>query len=165
MRRFPVSGKEMPILRPNRRAGECSRLNGLNGDQDVALVRGLDENLVPDLWNFPSAFGSSPGEAFNRLQQRLMRAAGLAVQWNNDSPAGGRPLLRLHHRITHRSIIADVYGAKAVSDRGHHMRWFPLGSLKKAAVSRLTRKIAISFEALTAESGGEASPQRLTTVL
>jgi adenine-specific DNA glycosylase len=157
IRPFPVSGKSLGVFRPKSRTRVPSWSNDGNGDHHVALVRGLDENLLPDVWNFPSAFGNSPSEAFSCLEQKLGAAVRNTVQWTNESPAGRLPLLRLHHGITHRAIVVDVYGANAtVSDGDRVIRWFPLRSLKSAAVSRLARKIATSLEGLTRAFAGEA---------
>lgn len=102
----------------------------------IALVRGLDEGLLEDLWNFPSAFGPTSGEAKNRLEQMLGEQAGRRLEF-------GLPVARLSHRITFRSIEAEVYATdsfRRMSLRG--ACWCRLESLPKKAVSQLARKIA-----------------------
>jgi adenine-specific DNA glycosylase len=114
----------------------------------VAMALGLDEGLLPDLWNFPSAFGNSRREAFERLQEKMATAAPFPIEWHESSYDDGRgSLLRMHHRITHRSIEVDVYGADARVPPGSKglIRWSSLGTLKNAAVSQLARKIANSL--------------------
>jgi A/G-specific adenine glycosylase len=145
------------VLRANKSQDAAKRDHGdptpgvrpsANGDQQFALVRGLDEGLLGDLWNFPAAFGSSRGEAFARLQEKLRIASPFPLRWQHDPSSDIRkPLLRLHHGITYRSIEVDVYGADVTTPPGASgpIRWFPSRSLKNAAVSQLARKIAGSL--------------------
>lgn len=94
----------------------------------LALVRGLEEGLLGDLWNFPCAFGESSEDAVSRLkrkygsQLRILRKIGAAK-----------------HSITFRSISVDIY-----ETMGHPVgvRWFSPQGLGRAAVSQLARKIA-----------------------
>ena len=111
----------------------------------VALTRGLDEGLLGDLWNFPGAFGATRAEAFGRLREKLDRIApGVALREHKDGPAAGpAPPLQLRHGITYRSIRVDLYPAEAPDGVPvGPLRWFPLASLERAAVSQLARKIA-----------------------
>jgi len=111
----------------------------------VALMRGLDEGLLGDLWNFPAAFGATRAEAFDRLREKLDRIAPeVALREHKDGPVAAPALPRqLRHGITYRSIRVDLYSADA-PDRLPigPLRWFPLASLDRAAVSQLARKIA-----------------------
>lgn len=115
---------------------------------DLALVRGLDDGLLPDLWNFPAAFGSSPADALARLEAKLHRIAPGAIFWGTgDSPhPQPTPLATLRHNITYRAIQVDVYSVRArvgrASDTLGALRWFSAARLPHAAVSELTRKIA-----------------------
>ncbi|MGH9469892.1 MAG: A/G-specific adenine glycosylase [Terriglobia bacterium] len=99
----------------------------------VGLVRGLDEGLLNDLWNFPAAFGASCEQAAGNLQSRLGAGAARSVSL-------GAPIGALDHKITFRSIHVTLYrvDASAVADR---LRWFPLEKIDRAAVSQLARKI------------------------
>jgi A/G-specific adenine glycosylase len=100
----------------------------------IALVRGLDDGLLLDLWNFPSAFGSSRGEALEQLRRKLARLARGPVRL-------GAPMGQVRHQVTFRSIRVHVCPAE-VSGPGSGLRWFPLGGLEKNAISQLARKIA-----------------------
>ena len=108
-------------------------------------MRGLDEGLLGDLWNFPAAFGATRAEAFDRLREKLDRIAPeVALREHKDGPVAAPALPRqLRHGITYRSIRVDLYSADA-PDRLPigPLRWFPLASLDRAAVSQLARKIA-----------------------
>ena len=121
-----------------RRAAESHFLAAaiLRRGQRVAMVRGLGEGLLDDLWNFPSAFGLSRAEALESLRTRL---AGFGF------PGGALDgsIAELHHGITYRSICVHAYPAK-ISDVSRHkeLRWFPISSLGLAAISQLARKIA-----------------------
>jgi A/G-specific adenine glycosylase len=114
----------------------------------VAMIRGLDEGLLPDLWNFPAAFGGSPADALARLEAKIEQLAPGAVRWQRDRSRGAAPipLLKLRHGITYRSIHVQVYAAEAIDGRSTHsigtLRWFPAAGLDGAAVSQLARKIA-----------------------
>lgn len=100
----------------------------------VALVRGLDDGLLADLWNFPCAFGGTRGRAFQRLEEKLGALATGLVRF-------GAPLGELRHSITFRSIRVRLYPAEIANGDGS-LRWFPLSRLAGAAVSQLARKIA-----------------------
>ena len=111
----------------------------------VALMRGLDEGLLGDLWNFPAAFGASRAEALDRLREKLGRIAPGVALWEQRDGLVARPapLRQLRHGITYRSIRVDLYSAEVLDGvRIGPLRWFPLVSLERAAVSQLARKIA-----------------------
>lgn len=127
------------------------RRSGFNGQPTgVALIRGLDEGLLPDLWNFPAAFGSSRVEAFARLEEKLAQLAPGELEWKpkhgSSRPA---PLLKLRHGITYRSIRVEVYAAEARDGDPSHstggLRWFPETSIGRAAISQLARKIGAAM--------------------
>lgn len=147
-----------PAPRP-RRATELRHLaaavlyrgreDGSSGrSPEVALVRGLDEGLLPDLWNFPASFGPTRAAAFRRLKQKLECAA--LTPGDGASGGGSQPALHhlcsLRHSITFRSIRVEVYGTGSVRlgrrDSSPAVRWFPAADLDRAAVSKLARKIA-----------------------
>ena len=118
---------------------------GQEGAGRVALMRGLDEGLLGDLWNFPAAFGATRAEAFGRLREKLDRIApGVALREHKDGPAAGpAPPCPLRHGITYRSIRVNLYRAEVPDGVPvGPLRWFPLASLERAAVSQLARKIA-----------------------
>ncbi len=126
-----------PSPRP-RRAAEFHYLAAaiIRRGGRVAMVRGLEEGLLGELWNFPAAFGGSPREAFRRLR---MKVAEMAL-----GPARfGEPLGEVRHGITYRAIRVQLYPAEfSVSIKESPLRWFALSHLTRAAVSQLTRKIA-----------------------
>jgi len=126
-----------PAPRP-RRAGESRHLAAavIRRGSKVAMVRGLDEGLLEDLWNFPAALGNSRPEALCRLQEKLSALVpGSAVT--------RRPAGKLRHRITYRAIRVQVYPAEAPpAASGDSLRWFPVTSLPQGAISQLARKIA-----------------------
>ncbi len=102
----------------------------------IALARGLDEGLLDGLWNFPAAFGSSPQEAFDNLQNKLRKETLSPVRW-------GSPIAKVEHRITYRSIHAELYPATLRNgEKAGRLRWFALAELDGAAISQLARKIA-----------------------
>ena len=125
-----------------------------------ALVRGLDENLLPELWNFPSAFGASPESARRRLDEKLR----FLFPWVRIHAA---PKSEFRHAITHRSITAQVYapepwrgrGQRSLVSRGPQrttndgrrtnrlaVRWLSPSDFGSAAVSSIARKVAASLE-------------------
>jgi A/G-specific adenine glycosylase len=133
--------ESFPEPRP-RRAGERHYLATavIRRSDKVALVRGLDDGLLGDLWNFPAAFGPSQRLARKALQQKLENLNPGVVHL-------GKPVGDLSHNITHRSIRVELYQPElAGSGQGDSFRWLPLSRLKQAAISRLARKIAEEFE-------------------
>jgi len=120
----------------------------------VAMVRGLDDGLLVDLWNFPAAFGSSAQDARQRLQAKLESVLGAPVSI-------GQPLGDVRHGITYRSIRARLYQAELVESaepvnspepKGPNgnavkgaLRWFPIDKVAGSAVSQLARKIAAAI--------------------
>lgn len=96
------------------------------------LVRGLEEGLLGDLWNFPCAFGESSEKALSRLKQnyelqlRVMRKIGTA-----------------RHSITFRSISVEIY---ETAGNLPGVRWFTPRGLDRAALSQLARKIAMAAQ-------------------
>ena len=104
--------------------------------QKVALVRGLDEKLLTNLWNFPAAFGQSPLQALARLRRELKQIPFCSIRL-------GTRLGDLTHRITYRSIQVLLYAGEIIPrDAQIPLRWFPLGQVEGHAVSQLARKIA-----------------------
>jgi len=126
-----------PTPRP-RRAAELHHLASavISRDNKVVMVRGLDDGLLGDLWNFPSSFGASRADALNRLKGKLRTLMPGTLRF---SP----PIGELRHGITFRSIHVALHPVE-VSGRfaDGSARWFPLSSLESAAVSQLARKIA-----------------------
>ncbi len=129
--------EEYPSPKP-RRATEPRHLAAavIHKNGRVALVRGLDENLLGDLWNFPAAFGDSESHAAQRLRIKLaLLAKGAALQANK--------IGSLRHGITYRSIHVALYEGKIKARiKNEKFRWFALQKLGEEAVSQLARKIA-----------------------
>jgi A/G-specific adenine glycosylase len=147
-----------PQPRP-RRVAESHYLAAaiLRRGSRVGMVRGLGEGLLDDLWNFPSAFGRSRAEALTRLRQKL-------AGFGSPSLTLRDAVAELQHGITYRSIRVHAYPVE-ISDpprtrrlaqsearrfateisnppRKSGLRWFPVSSLRQAAISQLARKIA-----------------------
>jgi A/G-specific adenine glycosylase len=125
-----------PAARP-RRTAESRYLAAavIRRGSKVAMVRGLGEGLLEDLWNFPAAFGSSRAAALCRLQKKL----GSLVSGSIVTP---KPVREFHHRITFRAIRVQVYSVEAAETSSENsLRWFPITSLCQRAVSQLARKI------------------------
>ena len=102
----------------------------------VLMVRGLDEGLLDDLWNFPATFGRSQVDALARLRAKL---DGMAPE----RARVGEPVAEVRHGITYRSIRVHVCPAEISGGMSTDLiRWFPLDQLPRAAVSQLARKIA-----------------------
>jgi len=135
-----------PEPRPRRRT-EVRHLAvaAIRSDSKFALVRGLDESLLPDLWNFPSAFGASRETARRALLDKLSALL-------SPPPTLPAPRAEIRHSITHRSIRAQIYPVEmAAARRVHGLRWVPawrLGEVARtgsAAVSALARKVAAAL--------------------
>lgn len=108
--------------------------------RQVAMVRGLDDGLLIDLWNFPSAFGDSRREALRRLKEKLAAEVRGSIRF-------GAPWGELRHGITYRSIRVHLFRAEISPDNSSNtFRWFSLSRLFRAAVSQLARKIAARVE-------------------
>lgn len=126
-----------PTPRP-RRAAELHHLASavISRDNKVVMVRGLDDGLLGDLWNFPSAFGTSGADARSRLAGKLRTLLPGTLQFRP-------PIGELRHGITFRTIQVALHPVQ-FSGRGVNgtARWFPLARLGSAAVSQLARKIA-----------------------
>lgn len=134
--------------------GQASRVSNPEprNPNPVAMVRGLDDGLLADLWNFPSAFGRSRVKAFARLQERIAGMFPGAVRWNR------APIAVVRHGITYRAITVHVYAALVPpSITNGSIRWFAPWRLPEAAISQLARKIARSLEC----SPAAASPPRV----
>lgn len=146
-----------PLPRP-RRAAELHHLavGLLRHGKKVAMVRGLEDGLLDDLWNFPSAFGASPDQAREALREKLavlfgspnpavrarhpvaqsLRASGHGV------PLQSEPVAEFRHNITFRAIQGRIYEVKpSPSSRHKGVHWFDLSQLPQAAISQLARKI------------------------
>ena len=130
-----------PEPRPRRLAEQWYLATAvIHRNQQVMLVRGLDDGLLGDLWNFPSALGRSSKEALKRLREKLRSELGSA-------PRLGELEHKLHHNITHRSIQVHVYeGIHSTANLRGGFRWFHSRSVGRAAVSQLARKIARNLE-------------------
>jgi len=125
-----------PLPRP-RRAGESHHLAValLRRGTRVAMVRGLTDGLLDDLWNFPAAFGGSPPEALESLHEKLRRLTRAPFKV-------GEPLAEVRHGITFRSIQGRVYPVEASRPIRHaSLQWFEIQQLPQAAISQLARKI------------------------
>jgi A/G-specific adenine glycosylase len=99
----------------------------------VLVLRGLDEGLLPDLWNFPAAFGSSPAAARSSLNAKLATLGAGSL---------GPELGRLRHTVTFRNIQVRVYSADLKDMPRQEAQWLALSRFSHAAVSQLSRKIA-----------------------
>ena len=132
-------GKQEAYPSPKPRRGtELRHLAAavIRRDGKVALVRGLEENLLEDLWNFPAAFGGSERDAAERLRTKLARLTDSAVLAKDKTGS-------LQHGITYRSIQVTLYRAEIkIAERNARFRWFALQKLQHEAVSQLARKIA-----------------------
>jgi A/G-specific adenine glycosylase len=100
----------------------------------IALVRGLDEGLMPDMWNFPAAFGRARADAMRNLRSNLETFA-------HGHFTFGKSLGELRHNITFRSIRVHLFAA-GLPTVVKPLRWFPFSRLQEAAISQLARKIA-----------------------
>ncbi len=135
---FRVGTPENYPLPRRRRKTEIRHMAAgiLKAGPRVAVVRGLDEGLLADMWNFPAAFGKSPAEARKRLRENLRAILGTPVRL-------GGPIGNVQHGITFRSVSARIYrvetGTRAPMNS---VRWLDLSSFDRAAVSQLARKIA-----------------------
>ena len=99
------------------------------------MVRGLKEGLLKGLWNFPSAFGDSRGQALTRLQGDLTESIGRCLGPNTT-------VLNLEHRITFRVISVDIYKVRSANQTiMNGSRWMDLRILEGVATSALARKV------------------------
>ena len=125
-----------PLPRP-RRATEPHHLAValLRQGTRVAMVRGLDDGLLDDLWNFPAAFGRSPHEALEALRDKLQSFTRASMEVLD-------PVAEFRHNITYRAIHGQVYPV-ATQRPVHHagLQWFELKQMPQAAISQLARKI------------------------
>ncbi|MGA2983877.1 MAG: A/G-specific adenine glycosylase [Terriglobia bacterium] len=125
-----------PLPRP-RRAAESHYLAValLRRGTRVAMVRGLTDGLLDDLWNFPAAFGGSHAEGLESLHEKLRRLTRAPF-------TVGEPLAEFRHGITFRSIEGRVYPVETSRPIRHaSVQWFELEQLPQAAISQLARKI------------------------
>lgn len=133
------SGKpeNFPDPKPRRQAEEWHMAVAvLHKNQHIILFRGLDDGLLGDMWNFPSALGKSGSEALILLKEKLNNLLGAA-------PSLKGPSHELQHNITYRSIQILVYnGHFAGKTPKDGFRWFHPRSVITGAVSQVTRKIA-----------------------
>ena len=99
------------------------------------MVRGLEEGLLDDLWNFPAVFGSTSAEALGSLEEKLRRLTRAPFTL-------GEPMAEFRHGITYRSIQGQVYPVETARPLRHaSLHWFELNELSEAAISQLARKI------------------------
>jgi A/G-specific adenine glycosylase len=153
--------EDFPEPRP-RRSAEAHFLAAavLRHGNKVALIRGLDDGLLDDLWNFPAAFGRTSEAARNLLVEIVKRTFSRTLL-----PV--KPVAQTTHAITHRKIHVEVYvaelakthtgnphsevarkskrGARRIDNSHTPIRWISMQDLSRAAISRLTRKIADSI--------------------
>jgi A/G-specific adenine glycosylase len=128
--------EDYPEPRPRKQAEEWHIATAvLHKNHQVLLSRGLEDGLLDDLWNFPSALGQSSRESLARLKWKLRSALGTV-------PSLKEPAHRLRHNITYRSIQVHIYkGAFAGRTPEDGFRWFQPESIEQSAVSQLARKI------------------------
>ena len=104
--------EDFPLPRP-RRAAESHHLAValLRRGTRVAMMRGLDDGLLDDLWNFPAAFGNSPAEALEALRAKACWTTARSPGGAHDVPVlpWANPWRRFRHGITYRSIHGQVY--------------------------------------------------------
>ena len=141
-----------PLPRP-RRAAESHHLAValLRRGSRVAMMRGLTDGLLDDLWNFPAAFGRSPAEALEALREKLagLMPAPMAegtrhvrARHGVPLPTVGEPLADFRHGITFRAIQGRIYPVEIFRNIRHaSLRWFEIKELPQAAISQLARKI------------------------
>jgi len=129
-----------PSARPRRKAETRYLATAIiRRDNKVALVRGLDEGLLADLWNFPATFGRTRAEALDRLAAKLKKVTACSIQL-------GPRLAELSHGITYRAIRAQLYSVQVMgTPRNRSLRWFPVRQLERQAVSQLARKVAATI--------------------
>jgi A/G-specific adenine glycosylase len=140
--------EDFPLPRP-RRPAESHHLAValLRRGTRVALVRGLADGLLDDLWNFPAAFGRSPAEALDALREKLaglVRIPFAAVGARHGVPqiTLGEPMAEFRHGITFRAIKGQVYPVETARAFSHaSLHWFELKQLPQAAISQLARKV------------------------
>ena len=130
------SPEDFPLPRP-RRAAESHFLAValLRRGTRVAMMRGLDDGLLDDLWNFPAAFGTSPAGALEALRAKIhgLTRAPFTL---------GDSVAEVRHGITYRSIRARVYPVETSRAIRHSsLHWFEIEDLPQAAISKLARKI------------------------
>ena len=126
-----------PLPRP-RRPAELHHLAValLTDGSLIAMVRGLGDGLLEDLWNFPAAFGPTFDTALENLRGAL--ATLLRVPFTLDESGA-----EFRHTITYRAIRGRVYRVQLThSVRRAGLRWFPVAQLSGAAISQLARKAA-----------------------
>lgn len=129
-----------------RRAAELHYLAAaiIRRKSRFALIRGLDGGLLPDMWNFPAAFGRSRPAALRHLQAKLTGLTSGIVDNVEIRP----PLAEIRHTITHRSIRVHLYPFEIHgSILSNSVKWFTAGRLDRSAVSQLARKISARLEA------------------
>jgi A/G-specific adenine glycosylase len=159
--------QSFPAPRP-RRPGEVRYLAvaAIHRAGKFALVRGLDENLLSDLWNFPSAFGPSPAAARQALAAKLagLSPNGISPRRRRDENIPGstqsrtancEPAFRFsnhhaefRHTITHRSIRVQVFPVEIgglLQTGVSAVRWLSPSAFDSAAVSALARKVMASL--------------------
>jgi len=139
------NAEAFPLSRP-RRAAESHHLAValLRRGTRVAMVRGLADGLLDDLWNFPAAFGGSPAEALEALRKKLAGLIRAPVGTRHGVPllTLGEPLAEFRHGITFRAIQGQVYPVETARAFRHaSLHWFELKELPQAAISQLARKI------------------------
>src|SRR5579884_2226354 len=125
-----------PMPRP-RRPTEPAHLAAaiIQKDRKLAFIRGLDEGLMSDLWNFPAAFGESKRQAVQRLRAKLAHATG-KFSCIEEMPGA------LRHNITFRAIQVTLHRVELGNDSPQkEVRWFSIEDMAHAPVSQLTRKI------------------------
>jgi len=129
-----------PAARPRRKAETRYLATAvIRRHNKVALVRGLDEGLLTDLWNFPAAFGHSRAEALDHLAARLKKVTACSLR-------RGSCMAELTHGITYRFIRVLLYSAEVMgTPRNPSLRWFPIRQLERQAVSQLARRIATTL--------------------
>jgi len=135
-----------PAPRP-RRAAELHYLAAaiIRRKSRFALIRGLDGGLLPDMWNFPAAFGRTRAAALHHLKEKL---SGLGASGLADTVEIRPPIAKVRHSITHRSIRVHLYPVEIHGNMSSNsVKWLTAGRLGRSAVSQLARKISATLEA------------------
>jgi A/G-specific adenine glycosylase len=128
---------DFPAPRQRRATELCHLATAvIRNQQKVALVRGLDEGLLEDLWNFPSAFGKTQEEALENLLTKL--ASLVETRVHCKSLVG-----TVRHGITFRSIKVKLYAVHVEPESADgRFHWLPISQVRHAAVPQLAKKVA-----------------------
>jgi A/G-specific adenine glycosylase len=126
--------EQFPLRRRKPKARRVHFAAAVAVQRGRALLFREEGSRLSGLWSFPSAEGSDPRAARERLARAVAR---LGLRLTNGAPEGAA-----RHTIVNRRLEIRVYRAETRTGSAPRGRWLTRAAFRAAAIPTLARKIA-----------------------